>query len=98
MRKLTWMGINKDTYSRTVGAGNYKWMYDVEHIGFKYHGNSIMAAIGLAQIKVYLNFNLIYLNRNLFPSNLIYRRKAVNMSILFTKIKPAAFGSAYKII
>jgi dTDP-4-amino-4,6-dideoxygalactose transaminase len=26
-------------------------MYDVEDIGFKYHGNSIMAAIGLVQLK-----------------------------------------------
>jgi dTDP-4-amino-4,6-dideoxygalactose transaminase len=26
-------------------------MYDVEHVGFKYHGNSIMAAIGLVQLR-----------------------------------------------
>jgi dTDP-4-dehydrorhamnose reductase len=50
-RKLTWLGINKDTYSRTASAGNYKWMYDVEFVGYKYHGNSIMAAIGLVQLK-----------------------------------------------
>jgi len=50
-RKLTWLGINKDTYSRTVSGGAYKWMYEVEHIGFKYHGNSIMAAIALVQLK-----------------------------------------------
>ncbi len=50
-RKLTWLGINKDTYSRTASQGNYLWMYDVEHVGYKYHGNSIMAAIGLVQLK-----------------------------------------------
>jgi dTDP-4-amino-4,6-dideoxygalactose transaminase len=50
-RKLTWLGINKDTFSRTDTTGSYKWKYDVEHIGFKYHGNSIMAAIGLVQLK-----------------------------------------------
>ena len=50
-RKLTWLGINKDTYSRTASQGNYKWMYDVEYVGYKYHGNSIMAAIGLVQLK-----------------------------------------------
>ena len=50
-RKWTWMGINKDTYSRTMGQGTYKWYYDVEYEGFKYHGNSIMAAIGLVAIK-----------------------------------------------
>ena len=51
VRKLTWLGINKDTYSRSIGGGAYKWMYDVEHVGFKYHGNSIMAAIALVQLK-----------------------------------------------
>lgn len=50
-RKLTWLGINKDTFARTVSQGAYKWMYDVEELGFKYHGNSIMAAIGLVSLK-----------------------------------------------
>jgi dTDP-4-amino-4,6-dideoxygalactose transaminase len=50
-RKLSWLGINKDTYSRTSEGGAYKWRYDVEEVGFKYHGNSIMAAIALAQLK-----------------------------------------------
>jgi dTDP-4-amino-4,6-dideoxygalactose transaminase len=50
-RKLTWLGINKDTYARTVGSGTYRWLYEVEHVGFKYHGNSIMAAIALVQLK-----------------------------------------------
>lgn len=51
VRKLTWLGINKDTYSRTAGQGAYKWMYDVEEVGYKYHGNSIMAGMGLVQLK-----------------------------------------------
>lgn len=51
VRKWTWLGINKDTYARTTSQGTYKWHYDVEHVGFKYHGNSIMAAIGLVSIK-----------------------------------------------
>ena len=50
-RKLTWLGINKDTYARTVSQGAYKWMYDVEEVGFKFHGNSIMAAIALVSLK-----------------------------------------------
>jgi dTDP-4-amino-4,6-dideoxygalactose transaminase len=45
------LGINKDTYTRTVAQGAYKWYYDVEHEGFKYHGNSIMAALGLVSLK-----------------------------------------------
>jgi dTDP-4-amino-4,6-dideoxygalactose transaminase len=51
VRKWSWLGINKDTYSRTAAQGAYKWYYDVEYEGFKYHGNSIMAAIGLVELK-----------------------------------------------
>jgi dTDP-4-amino-4,6-dideoxygalactose transaminase len=51
VRKWAWMGINKDTYSRTAAQGAYKWYYDVEYEGFKYHGNSIMAGIALVAIK-----------------------------------------------
>lgn len=51
VRKYTWLGIDKDTYSRTNNIGAYKWHYEVEHIGYKYHGNSIMAAIALVQLK-----------------------------------------------
>lgn len=51
-RKLTWLGINKDTYARNSGTkGSYKWKYDVEYLGYKDHGNSIMAAIGLVELK-----------------------------------------------
>jgi dTDP-4-amino-4,6-dideoxygalactose transaminase len=50
-RKLSWMGINKDTYARTDSSGAYKWKYDVEAVGFKYHGNSIMAAMGLVALR-----------------------------------------------
>ena len=51
VRKLTWLGINKDTYSRTASQGAYKWMYEVEELGFKYHGNSIMAALALVGLR-----------------------------------------------
>ena len=50
-RKLTWLGINKDTYSRTSNQGSYKWKYEVDYLGYKDHGNSIIAAIGLVQLK-----------------------------------------------
>jgi dTDP-4-amino-4,6-dideoxygalactose transaminase len=49
-RELSWLGINKDTFQRSQG-GAYKWRYDVPHVGFKYHGNSIQASIGLVQLK-----------------------------------------------
>lgn len=51
-RKYTWLGINKDTFSRSsVTKGNYKWKYGVDYAGFKYHGNSVVAAIGIVQLK-----------------------------------------------
>ncbi len=51
VRKKCWLGINKDTYTRSNDSGNYKWRYDVEYVGDKGHGNSIMASIGLVQLK-----------------------------------------------
>ncbi|WP_370278877.1 DegT/DnrJ/EryC1/StrS family aminotransferase [Pontibacterium sp.] len=56
-RKLTWLGINKDTYARTAAQGAYKWKYDVEDLGFKYHGNSIMAGLALVSLKYLDNDN-----------------------------------------
>ena len=50
-RKLSWMGIDKDTFSRTLPDGSYKWKYDVPYLGYKYNGNSVMAAIGLVSLK-----------------------------------------------
>lgn len=49
-RKVSWLGINKDTYSRTSSQGTYKWNYGVDYLGFKYNGNAIMASIALAQL------------------------------------------------
>lgn len=50
VRKLAWLGINKDTYARS-NMGTYKWKYDVDYLGYKYNGNAIMAAIALVQLK-----------------------------------------------
>jgi perosamine synthetase len=49
IRKLCWLGISRGTWDRSEGKA-YKWEYDVEEIGFKYHMNDIMAAIGLVQL------------------------------------------------
>ena len=50
-RKMSWLGIDKDTFSRSNSKGTYKWDYDVPTIGYKYHGNSIMASMGLVGLK-----------------------------------------------
>jgi dTDP-4-amino-4,6-dideoxygalactose transaminase len=49
-RELSWLGINKDTYNRS-NEDSYKWSYTVNEVGYKYHGNSIMAALGIVGLK-----------------------------------------------
>jgi len=61
-RQLSWCGINKDTYSRSKDG--YKWLYDVNEVGFKYHGNSIMASIALVQLKYLDRDNAVRRNIN----------------------------------
>lgn len=51
VRKLSWLGIDKDTYQRTNDKGSYKWEYELVDVGYKYHGNSIMASMGLVGLK-----------------------------------------------
>lgn len=50
-RKMSWLGIDKDTFSRTNQKGTYKWDYDVPTLGYKYHGNSIMASMAITGLK-----------------------------------------------
>lgn len=50
-RKLAWLGISRDTFSRSSVKGDYKWYYDVERVGFKYNGNALMAAVGLVALR-----------------------------------------------
>lgn len=50
-RKLSWLGIDKDTYQRTKDKGTYKWEYDLVDVGYKYHGNSIMASMAIVGLK-----------------------------------------------
>ncbi|MBN1687628.1 MAG: aminotransferase class I/II-fold pyridoxal phosphate-dependent enzyme [Candidatus Omnitrophica bacterium] len=50
--KLRWMGISKETWSRTSHEeGRYSWWYDVDEIGFRYGMNDVMASMGLVQLK-----------------------------------------------
>lgn len=50
-RRISWLGIDRDTYARTQSSNGYKWKYDVDEVGWKYAGNSIMAAIALVQLR-----------------------------------------------
>lgn len=50
-RKISWLGIDKDTFQRTNDKGSYKWEYDLIDVGYKYHGNSIVASMALVGLK-----------------------------------------------
>jgi dTDP-4-amino-4,6-dideoxygalactose transaminase len=84
-RELAWLGINKDTFSRSTSKGEYKWKYDVPNVGFKYHGNSIMASMALVSIK-YLDEDNAY--RRKLSS---YYKNGLKELILEDKIKLISF-------
>ena len=48
-KRLSWMGIDRNTFSRSAGA--YKWGYDVPEVGWKYNGNDIMACMGIVGLR-----------------------------------------------
>jgi dTDP-4-amino-4,6-dideoxygalactose transaminase len=50
-RRWSWLGIDKDTYARIREDGGYSWMYEVDRTGYKYQGNSVMAALGLVGVR-----------------------------------------------
>ena len=91
VRKRSWLGINKDTYSRTNNSGNYKWRYDVEYVGEKAYGNSIMAAIGIVQLK-YLDRDNAY-RRQL--ANWYHERLKENSKIQFVRMEKGCESSCH---
>lgn len=74
LKRLRWLGISKDTYSRNIPNKGYSWYYNVEEIGYKYHLNDIPAVIGLVQLKKLEKMNRmrekLYLNYNKHLSNI----------------------------
>lgn len=50
-REMRWLGITKDTFSRTVNEKVYAWKYWVDKLGYKCHMHDISAAIGLVQLR-----------------------------------------------
>ena len=53
LRRLRWMGIDRDTWQRQGPAGQEQpaWQYDVTELGFKYHTNDINSAIARVQLQ-----------------------------------------------
>ena len=56
--KLRWVGIDKSTWARENNK-KYTWRYSVDELGFKYHMNDITAVIGIAQLKVLNQHNMV---------------------------------------
>jgi perosamine synthetase len=50
LRSLRWLGIDKPTYERT--GRRYNHSYDVTRLGYKCHGNDLMAVVGLANLEL----------------------------------------------
>lgn len=51
LRKLTWLGIEQNTYERAAG-GRYAWDYDIKQgNGIKAYMTNVQAAIGLGQLR-----------------------------------------------
>lgn len=51
LRRLTWLGIEKDTYNRAQG-GKYEWDYDITRgDGIKGYMTNVQAVIGLGQLR-----------------------------------------------
>jgi perosamine synthetase len=57
LRRLRWMGINKDTWARTTEGQVYAWQYSIDELGYKYHMSDLAAAIGLVQLRRLADLN-----------------------------------------
>jgi dTDP-4-amino-4,6-dideoxygalactose transaminase len=91
-RQLSWLGINKDTFQRfNAKEGSYKWRYDVPDVGFKYHGNSIIASIALVQLKYLDEDNK---NRNVIADYYVDQLKD-NDKISIVPIAPGCYSSRH---
>jgi len=77
-RRLSWLGIDKSTYDR-YNKGTYNWKYDVPDVGYKYHGNALMGAIGLVQLK-YLDEDNQY--RNLLSESYDYYFNMIDLDTI----------------
>lgn len=50
LRRLRWLGLDRDTWTRAESGTRYSWDYDLAEVGYKAHLSDIPAAIGLVQL------------------------------------------------
>jgi perosamine synthetase len=51
LERLRWMGIDRSTFERH-SASKYSFLYDIGEVGWKYHGNDLMAVIALRNLEI----------------------------------------------
>jgi perosamine synthetase len=51
-RTLRYMGLTRDAFTRSTSRTAFSWEYEVPEIGYRYHMNDIVAAMGLAHLKL----------------------------------------------
>lgn len=51
IRRIRWVGMNKDTVKRFAEQNDKPWEYDITELGFKYNMNDICASMGIVQLK-----------------------------------------------
>jgi perosamine synthetase len=51
LRKLRWLGISRDTWTRAHSNGRRAWYYEVDEVGYRYHMTDLAAGIGLVQLR-----------------------------------------------
>lgn len=51
LREKRWVGISKNTWSRSSTDMVYAWQYFVNQVGYKYHMDDMKAAMGLVQLR-----------------------------------------------
>jgi perosamine synthetase len=90
VRMLRWVGINKDTWTRSSDLRTYGWYYEVEELGYKYHLSDIPAAIGIVQLQ-----KLDRTNAKRAEIVKRYNRALSELPWISTPVKRAYVQSAY---
>lgn len=51
LRRIRWVGMNRDTWKRISNKKSYSWYYEINELGYKYNMNDIMASMGIEQLR-----------------------------------------------
>ena len=92
LNKLRWLGINKDTVSRsnlTSEKQTYNWDYEVEEVGYKYHLTDIASLMGIIGLETIDEKN--EKRRNIAK----YYRENIKKDVIFPDYKHGRISSSH---